>query len=48
MPALQFELTHEEANLILSALARQPYSEVFQLIHKLQEQAQSQPEDKED
>lgn len=37
---MKFDLTVDEANLVLSALGRMPYESVFQLVAKLQEQAQ--------
>ena len=39
---IQFQLDIEEANTILKALGRMPYEEVYQLIDKLQHQAQAQ------
>ena len=41
-----FDLTEQEANQVLNALAQQPYAQVYQLIAKLQEQAKlAEPED---
>lgn len=37
-----FELTEQEANAILNALASQPYSQVAQLIQKIMQQAAEQ------
>ena len=39
---MQFEVTHQEANVIIEALGNMPYVKVFELIHKLQQQAQTQ------
>ena len=39
---MKFELTVEEANLVLTALGRMPYESVFQLINNMQQQAQNQ------
>lgn len=39
---MQFEVTHQEANVIIEALGNMPYVKVFELIHKLQQQAQIQ------
>ena len=39
---LKFELTLDEANLILAALAKAPFEQVAGLIGKLREQAQPQ------
>jgi hypothetical protein len=39
---IKFELTIEEANIILMALGKAPYEQVAQVITKLQTQAQSQ------
>jgi hypothetical protein len=39
---LKFELTIEEANVILSALAKEPFQTVAELIGKLRNQAQPQ------
>lgn len=39
MEILQFELTVDETNQILSALGDQPFSKVFALINKIQRQA---------
>ena len=39
---LKFEVTMEEANLLIAALAKQPFEAVAGLIGKLQGQAQSQ------
>lgn len=49
---LKFELTIEEANVILTSLGRQPYETVAAIISKIQQQAQPQlaamqPEEKE-
>lgn len=41
---IQFNLTIDEANLVLTAAARMPYEQVFQLIEKLKSQAQQQLE----
>ena len=39
---LQFSFTEQEANVILQALAAQPYSQVAAVIAKLQQQATEQ------
>jgi hypothetical protein len=39
---LQLELTINETNLILEALGQQPFKLVYELIHKIQRQAQEQ------
>ena len=39
---LNFELTLDEANLILNSLAKAPYEQVAGLIGKLQQQAEPQ------
>jgi len=39
---LKFEVSMEEANLLIAALAKQPFEAVAGLIQKLQQQAQSQ------
>lgn len=39
---IELTLTIEEVNQLLSALGQRPYQEVFQLINKIQQQAQSQ------
>ena len=36
---MTFDLTEQEANLMLGALAAQPYGQVYLLIAKIQEQA---------
>ena len=42
MDSIKFEISVEEANLILMALARQPFEQVVSVINKLQQQAQAQ------
>lgn len=42
MEQLQFTLTRDEANIILNALGQQPYTQVFQLVQKIQAQAAAQ------
>ncbi len=42
MNTLKFEVSMEEANLLMAALAKQPFEAVVGLIQKLQGQAQSQ------
>lgn len=37
-----FTLTEQEAVAIIGTLAKRPYEETFELIHKLQKQAQEQ------
>ena len=46
MQKMTIELTETETNLILQALASQPYKDVFQMIAKLQSEfiAQNPPE----
>lgn len=39
---LKFELTLNEANLVLGALGKQPFDAVAALINKIQQQAQPQ------
>jgi len=39
---LKFELTLDEANMVLSALGKAPFEAVASLINKLQQQAQPQ------
>ena len=39
---INFSLTVDEANVILNSLGNMPYSQVFQLINKIQMQAQQQ------
>lgn len=39
---LKFELTLNEANLVLAALGKAPYDQVSGLIQKIQQQAQPQ------
>jgi hypothetical protein len=41
---MQFEVTVEEANLIVTALAKQPFEAVAALIQKLQAQGKQQLE----
>lgn len=42
MNTLKFEVSMEEANLLIAALAKQPFETVAGLIQKLQMQAQPQ------
>ena len=42
MEQISINLTIEEVNKILDSLGQQPYVEVFQLINKIQAQAQAQ------
>ena len=42
MNNLNFELTVEEANLVIAALAKMPFEAVANLIPKMQQQAQGQ------
>jgi hypothetical protein len=42
MNNLNFELTINEANLVIAALAKMPFEAVSNLIPKMQEQAQAQ------
>ncbi len=39
---IKLELTLEETNKVLEALGQRPYIQVFELINKVSEQAQSQ------
>lgn len=39
---MKIELTLNEINLIMQALGNMPYAQVFELIHKVREQAQAQ------
>ena len=39
---LQFELTLDEANVVLASLGKQPFDSVAQLIQNIQQQAQPQ------
>ncbi len=45
---IYFELTLEEANLIFKALGKMPFADVYELIGKLNEQANVQLTDNED
>ena len=42
MQNINLSLTIDETNTVLTALGKMPYEDVFQLIGKVQEQAQSQ------
>ena len=42
---IKFEISIEEANLIFKALSKMPFSEVFELIGRLNEQANQQLKD---
>lgn len=42
MNKLNFELTVEEANLVIAALAKMPFEAVAAIIPKIQQQAQAQ------
>ena len=44
MQEIKLVLTLDEINQILAALGSQPYKDVFQLVNKLQQQAQAQLE----
>jgi hypothetical protein len=39
---MKLEITLDEVNTILGALGAQPYTQVFQLVTKIQQQAQEQ------
>lgn len=39
---MKFDLTIEEANIIMAALGKLPYEAVFQLVEKIKAQAQEQ------
>ena len=41
LPDIQFSVTRQEAELAIHALAQLPYAQVFNLIAKLQGQAQA-------
>ncbi len=41
-PNIQLNLSYEEVNLILKALGNMPFNEVYDLIGKIHEQANSQ------
>jgi hypothetical protein len=47
MQEITLTLTLAEINQILSSLGEQPYKEVFQLVNKIQQQAQRQLENAE-
>jgi hypothetical protein len=36
---MKFEFTLEELNVVMAALGRMPYEQVFQLVEKIREQA---------
>ena len=42
MPELELKLTLPEINVLLEALGGLPYKQVFQLVAKIQQQAQAQ------
>lgn len=42
MQTLTLEVTIDEANLILEALGQRPFIEVYQLVQKIQSQAEDQ------
>ena len=42
MNNINLKITLDETNLILAALGQQPYLQVYQLIEKIQQQAQAQ------
>ncbi len=42
MPQLHFQMSLEEANLVFKALGELPFKDVFELIGKLNEQANAQ------
>jgi hypothetical protein len=44
MQEIKLVLTLDEINQILSALGSQPYKDVFQVVNKIQQQAQAQLE----
>lgn len=39
---MQFDLTVNEANIVLAALGKMPYEQVFEVVQKMQSQAQNQ------
>jgi len=41
---MQFDLTVNEANIVLAALGKMPYEQVFEVVQKLQQQAQEESE----
>jgi len=42
MPELELKLTLQEINVLLEALGGLPYKQVYQLVAKIQQQAQAQ------
>ena len=42
MSDIQLQLTLREVNQLLDALGNKPYADVYQLIHKIQQQANAQ------
>ena len=44
---MNITFTEQELNIVLNALAQRPFAEVFQLVNKIQEQAQQQLKEKE-
>jgi hypothetical protein len=44
---MKLELTVAEINMILQALGNAPYAQVFELVQKIQQQAQTQMADQE-
>ena len=44
---MNITFTEQELNIVLNALAQRPFAEVFQLVSKIQAEAQEQLKDKE-
>jgi hypothetical protein len=44
---MQLTFTEQELNIVFNALAQRPYAEVFQLLGKIQQEAQAQLKDNE-
>jgi hypothetical protein len=43
---MKIELSVKDVNIILASLGKNPYEIVFEIIHKIQEQAKAQEESK--
>ena len=44
---MNLELTEQELNIVLNALAQRPFAEVFQVVGKIQAEVQEQLKEKE-
>lgn len=44
---MNLTFTEQELNIVLNALAQRPFAEVFQLVNKIQAEAQAQLKEKE-